>query len=107
MSDDEPTQAELDDATVEDTVHCDLCGAPWVLGGHGDGIIVQPTQATWWALGGQLKLCTDCAVYVSRVLRDELAERDVCEHGVLCGDWCEPCNAAHKQALIDNGVGGD
>lgn len=26
----------------------------------------------------------------------------VCEHGSLIGDWCEPCNAAYKQAAIDN-----
>jgi hypothetical protein len=26
----------------------------------------------------------------------------VCEHGALIGDWCEPCNTAYKQAIVDN-----
>lgn len=35
-------------------------------------------------------------------LRDEitaeLARRDVCEHGVQAGDWCEPCSREYKRA---------
>ena len=31
------------------------------------------------------------------------AERDVCEHGVTCGDWCEPCNAEYKRAAKEHG----
>ena len=25
-----------------------------------------------------------------------------CEHGIKEGDWCEPCNAASKEAAIEN-----
>lgn len=27
------------------------------------------------------------------------AAEDKCEHGVPCGDWCEPCNVEYKKAM--------
>lgn len=101
MFDYEPSQEELDDAIIEDTVHCSLCGSSWVLGGRADGITLNSPSG-----GGQiaqLKLCLDCATFVARTLEAELAEKDVCEHGVASGDWCQPCNEAYKRARIENG----
>lgn len=101
---DEPTQADVDDAIIEDTVHCDFCGASWTLGGHEDGICINlPSSYTVveqieTRVGGQLKLCIDCALFVSLTLKQNLEERDICEHGVVCGDWCEPCNRSYKEA---------
>ena len=31
----------------------------------------------------------------------ELACRDLCEHGVIVGDWCPACNAEYRQARLD------
>jgi hypothetical protein len=98
---------ELTDAQIEDTVHCDLCGAGYDIGGNGEGICINsphhrndpigPTS------GGQIKLCIDCALFAALTLKQALAEKDICEHGVVSGEWCEPCNRAYKQARIDNG----
>lgn len=89
---------ELTDVIIEDTVHCDLCGASWVLGGCEDGIILQLPRGRSDFISGQLKLCCDCAAFVSLTYSQFVAEKDVCEHGVLCGDWCERCNRAYKAA---------
>ena len=103
MYDDEVTQVELDDAVIEDTVHCTLCGISWVLGGNGDGIFVTlPASGPLFGhIGGQLKLCIECALQVKKEIELLLAEKDVCEHGVVCGDWCQPCNEAYKTAMAD------
>ena len=96
---------ELDDAIIEDTVHCSLCGASWVLGGCEDGIVVTLPQITGGPhtghLFGQLKLCVECALQVTRETELMLAENDRCEHGISCGDWCQPCNEAYKAAASD------
>lgn len=99
-----PDDNYLDDAIIEDTVHCDFCGSPWALGGHEDGICIINPNPTPEDIGGmaQLKLCLDCAMFVSLALKQNLEEKDICEHGVCCGDWCEPCSKAYKQARIDN-----
>lgn len=98
---------ELEDAIIEDTAHCDFCGVGCVLGGGSDLVVVnlpkQHGHPEMTKIGGQLKLCADCAMFVSLALKQNLQEKDICEHGVCCGDWCEPCNRAYKQALIDNG----
>ena len=99
---------DLDDAIIEDTVHCDLCGASWVLGGNADGICVTlpmlelQREFPVGRRGAQLKLCVACAAFVATTLEAELSCRDVCEHGVLCGDWCEPCNRAYLKAREEN-----
>jgi hypothetical protein len=100
---DEPIQEEIDDAIIEDTVHCDFCGAGWTLGGHEGGICLNLPMQTEGRIGTQLKLCVVCAMEVSRVLQMNLDEKDICEHGVCAGDWCEPCNQAYKEARIANG----
>ena len=104
MSLDEPTQEEYEDAVIEDTIHCTLCGFPWVLGGYGDGIVVtclkRPQDPPINGLN-QLKLCMDCAALVARTYEQEIARSDICEHGVLCGEWCEPCNRAYREARED------
>ena len=100
MNDDEIS--DLDDSIVEDTVHCTLCGMSWVLGGNSEGIIcVLPYYQPFGIPNlreGQIKLCFGCAAFVARTYEDELAERDQCKHGVLCGDWCEPCNREYRNA---------
>jgi hypothetical protein len=55
----EPTQEELDDAIVEDTCHCDVCGASFVLGGPDDHVLIEIPQ-----IGGTVatgKFCVECA----------------------------------------------
>jgi len=47
----------------------------------------------------QVELCEKC-LYAMRVVI-ELHCR-LCEHGVREADYCEDCNAAYKQAVIDN-----
>lgn len=92
---------------VEDTVHCDLCGFPWVLGGIRDGIILtlpqcyDQTRPHVGKLGAQLKLCMDCAAHTARTFEQECQERDACEHGVTCGEWCAPCHGAYKKARLE------
>jgi len=34
-------------------------------------------------------------------IENELASRDICEHGVKAGDYCEPCNRAYKRSIVD------
>jgi hypothetical protein len=59
MSWDEPTQEELDDAIVEDTVHCARCGVPHVLPeGH---------------LSGERSICEECT---DEEIAGLIAERD-------------------------------
>lgn len=31
-------------------------------------------------------------------IEEELVSRDLCEHGVVEGDWCAACNAEYKEA---------
>ena len=31
----------------------------------------------------------------------ELSDRDVCEHGIVSGDWCPECNAEYKRAQLE------
>lgn len=91
---------DLDDAIIEDTVHCDLCGRSWVLGGSGDGIF--PTlpadhPSPDFADGcTQLKLCLDCAAFVARTYEQEARELDACPHGVITGDWCQTCHEVFR-----------
>jgi len=95
---------DLTDAIIEDTVHCDLCGASWVLGGSGDGLIVQSPIADLQRFIGlaQIKLCYECVLHICRCADQWLREEDECEHGVFIGDWCEPCNRAYKDARREN-----
>lgn len=97
----------LTDAIIEDTVHCDFCGTSWVLGGYGDGICIQspkPLEAqVHEGFPSQLKLCMDCAAEVARAYDAEAKQSDRCEHGVLTGDWCQPCHAEYRRAREENG----
>jgi hypothetical protein len=36
-------------------------------------------------------------------LEQELKGRDICEHGVCSGDWCEPCTREYKRAREEHG----
>lgn len=107
---DDISQEEMDDAIIKDTVHCDLCGASWILGGNADGICVNLPQLSVanfssfvGKVGGQLSLCMDCAAMVARTYEAEIKDGDICEHGVLCGDWCAPCNAEYRRAREADG----
>jgi len=103
MSNDEPTQEEVDDAIIEDTVHCDFCGTSWVLGSYGDGITLNLPKENdgTTKIGPQLKLCIDCASDVARAYETEVCGLDRCEHDVLTGDWCPICHAAYRAARED------
>lgn len=95
---------QLDDAIVEDTVHCQLCGGSWVLGTRGDGVILTKLagdDVPYQIASGQLLLCIDCAFFAARTLDQLIAESDQCEHGVLMGEWCEPCNESYRSARLD------
>lgn len=51
---------ELDDAIIEDTVHCTVCGAPFVLGDNDPYVIIEPPDPL--RIGcNQVKLCAECA----------------------------------------------
>jgi len=95
---------EIEPDEVGDTVHCDLCGAPWDLV-LGDGIVLNAqSQNTLYGLPAQIKLCVDCAIQAAKATELMMHETDRCEHGVTVGDWCEPCNKAYKEARIENGL---
>ena len=36
-------------------------------------------------------------------LRQYEPDPEMCEHGVVEGDWCEPCNAEYKRAAATDG----
>lgn len=99
----EPTQEELDDAIIEDTVHCDFCGASWTLGGNADGICVQSPRRidaiVHDRLPAQLKFCIDCAAFIARTYQQNVKHEDICPHGVCAGDWCIPC---HQEFIRDD-----
>lgn len=93
----------LEDAIIEDTVHCDLCGASWVLGWCEDGLCVTLPRGRGMTSGelygmSQLKLCNDCATFVALSYDKWRGQMDTCEHGIITGEWCEPCNEAYKRA---------
>jgi hypothetical protein len=51
---------------------------------------------------GMLRFARRCYAqgYADALIDQE--EGFICEHGVPDGDWCQECNRATKQALIDN-----
>lgn len=61
---------ELDDAIIEDTVHCTVCGADWVLGGDEEYMILDPPgdlMEAYHRCCEQVKLCPKC---VSKIRSD-------------------------------------
>ena len=106
MQDDQVSQEDLDDAIIEDTCHCDLCGGSFVLGGAADYVIVDSPaiDPSHTKLGGQLKLCDPCAGLVVTAFREMLREAGICEHGTEDGDYCEECSAEYKRARGENGL---
>lgn len=109
MSWDEPTQDELDDAILEDTCHCDLCGGSFVLGSSPDYVIVDNGISTggFGRLGGQLKLCIHCAGKVHDGYREALSSAGICEHGLPDTEHCEDCQKEYKRARKENGIDDD
>lgn len=88
------------DAEVEDSVSCDLCGGRYDITGNGEGVCIQSRSESSHV--PQLKLCIECAGRVAIAHQMAMQERDICEHGVVCGDWCPECNKAYKAAILDN-----
>ncbi len=37
----------------------------------------------------------------------ERLRRDICEHGISTGDWCEPCNREYKRTRAEYGLDHD
>ncbi len=97
----------LDDPDYQDTNQCTLCGCHWYVGDSEPGIICtlpdNKVQSPGFALY-EIRLCDDCALFVSKTFEQHLHEQDKCEHGVICGEWCEPCNRAYKDALYENSI---
>lgn len=53
----------------------------------------------------QVALGNAVAVSVEKLheLLDRISPRSArCEHGVVDGDWCEPCNIEQKRAAMEN-----
>ncbi len=95
---------DLDDAIVEDTVHCDLCGGSFLVGDNGPVMLEADTVRFpgCGKLGGQLKLCHECAMRVHDAYRDNLREACICEHGINDGEYYEDCNREYKRARGEN-----
>jgi hypothetical protein len=100
MESDYPEMNDLEDAIIEDTVHCDLCGASWVLGGNDGGVIIEHkgSDNSLGPLGRQIKLCVECSGRVHDAYRENLREAGICEHGINDGEYCEGCNREYKRA---------
>ncbi len=96
--------SELYDAVIEDTVHCDLCGGSWVLGGNDGGVILdhEGIYTGPVRLGCQLKLCEHCSQRVHDAYRENLREACICEHGINDGEYCGECNGEYKRARGEN-----
>ena len=46
----------------------------------------------------QLRMLTDDELArVADLIRFEMDRRDVCEHGIRTGNWCEACNAKYRK----------
>jgi hypothetical protein len=69
---------ELTDAIIEDTVHCTVCGASWVLGDPDCYVILDPpgdpTEAYEHGCE-QVKLCATCAMEVARQVTESEINR--------------------------------
>jgi hypothetical protein len=86
---------DLEDAIIEDTVHCICCGASWVLGSNGDGVIIDAPDLF---SGSQVKLCHGCVERVIADWREQLRAGGICEHGVNDCDYCEECHLDYIEA---------
>lgn len=95
---------DLDDAIIEDTFHCDLCGGRMVLGGNDCHVIIdaETISPSMGHMGGQLKLCECCSQRVHDAYRGNLRDAGICEHGINDGEFCEDCNREYKRARERN-----
>ncbi|MDD4888678.1 MAG: hypothetical protein PHU85_02015 [Phycisphaerae bacterium] len=99
-------QATLDDAIIEDTCHCTVCQAAFVLGDNEPYVILDPPgdqQEAYERGCQQIKLCPECALRVCEQVRAEMAEGACCEHGIADGEYCRACNREYKRAARENG----
>lgn len=94
MDEHEVTQDDLDDAIVEDTCHCDLCGSPFLVGDNGPVIVDGEAHGSLV----QIKFCEHCASKVHDAYRENLRYACICEHGVADGEFCEECSKEYKRA---------
>lgn len=91
----------MDDEVIEndDIVHCSLCGCSWDLCGNGEGLVLEGRSPLIGdSIPQQVKLCIECGIQAAAAVQRLMHEADTCEHGVVCGEWCEPCNRAYKEA---------
>jgi hypothetical protein len=94
--------SDLDDAIVEDTIHCTCCGYPFTLGASEPYVIIDPPRSDP-PFNEQVKLCGGCAEKVAKAYQDALRDAGVCGHGVADGEYCEPCNKEYKRARKESG----
>jgi hypothetical protein len=63
---------------------------------------VKPTQKQEWSF--TLGHMTDEALMeLAELIEVEWVKRDVCQHGITSGEYCEPCNKEYKRAAIEAG----
>lgn len=92
----------MDDAIIEDTVHCSCCGCSFMLGGN-DYVLLDGADIRFRD-GCSGAFCVECAAAVHKAYGELLREMGICEHGIEEGDWCESCNAEYKRARKGDGI---
>lgn len=60
-----------------------------------------------WATNLAADMPSEQLVELRSACEAALAMGDRCEHGVVCGDWCGPCNKEYKRARIEYGLDKD
>lgn len=69
--------SDVDDAIVEDTVHCSCCGASFALGNSELYAIIDPPNGPYDPSCEQIKLCERCLREAVRQYRESLDEAGV------------------------------
>ncbi len=92
MSDDyHPT--DLEDAIIEDTVHCCVCGLRMTLG---NDLVVIDGAKVKFAPGSNGVFCGACAQLVHEAYLESCEDAGLCEHGNDDDLTCEACLEKYK-----------
>ena len=87
---------DLDDAIIEDTVHCCVCGCSFLCGGN-DGVFIDAAKVKLRP-GCNGAFCIQCAAEIFAEYKKALDEMSVCEHGITDGNWCPECRKEYAEA---------
>jgi hypothetical protein len=85
---------ELDDAIIEDTVHCDVCNCTMICGDN-DCLIDD----------AGLCLCQDCCGSAADLWKRYIDEMGLCWHGVPKNEQCDDCINAPEPAPTNRPTG--